>query len=126
MVIMSMVKKAKKVKKEKKDALAKSGRPSASGPSANVGKPSPSDTKRALYQELLKRPAAANRPQFSLKPLKHGGGRIYFSDKKHAFRVYKRGADGVESSVNTDGTLADKRARFQVACAMIEADPRPQ
>ena len=126
------VKKEKKVKKEKVDktskkyAKAKSGQPSASGPSAKIGKPSQKEAKLALHKQLLKRPAAANRPKFSLTPIKHGGGRIYFSQKKHAFRVYKRGGDKVESHVNTDGTLADERVEFQIACAMIEADPRPQ
>ena len=73
-------------------------------------------------RQLMKRPARAPRPPFSLKPTQHAGGRIYFVKSKSIFRVYKRFKDRIESSVPE---LGDKKGAFQYSCALIEADPRP-
>jgi hypothetical protein len=80
--------------------------------------------KTKLYATLLKRPAAAVRPKFSEDPVAYRGGRIYFSKPKNAFRVYTRKADRIETTIGVADD-ADKLEKFQVACAMVEVDPRP-
>jgi len=80
------------------------------------------------YQALLRRPAAAPRPRVTLKkPVPHHGGKIYFSEAKRALRVYKRvPADKVEETVSFDPQDAkDCKTKWSIACAIIEADPRP-
>ena len=82
--------------------------------------------KKLLYATLLKRPAAAPRPPYkkNMKPVHHSGGRIHWNLRDNCFRVYKRGSDKVEESVRVVDE-PDKKLKYAVSCAMIEADPRP-
>ena len=79
------------------------------------------------YVQLFKRPATANRPSYKSggKPMSHNGGRIHWSKGKGTFRVYKRSCDKIEENVwPVAGGANDTKLKFQVSCAMIEADER--
>ena len=88
--------------------------------------PSIKFAKKLVYAKLLKRPAAAPRPPSKkyMKPVHHSGGRIYWNANYNCFRVYKRSSDKVEDKV-TVVDEPDKKLKYMVSCAMIEADPRP-
>ena len=82
--------------------------------------------RKLIYAKLLKRLAAAPRPPYKkdMKPVHHSGGRIHWNTRDNCFRVYKRGSDKVEESVRVVDE-PDKKLKYTVSCAMIEADPRP-
>ena len=82
---------------------------------------------------IKKKPAAfvvppnAKRPKPSLEPTMYHGGRIYYSPKKFAFRVYRRRVDRVEKCITARG-VEDKKVLQQAwdtVCYEIESDPRP-
>ena len=81
--------------------------------------------KADMYRALLALPVPSGwlRPDVCDKFAYHGG-RCYYSAKKSAYRVYKRSVDRVETTVAVKDA-ADKIVKFQVACAIIEQDPRP-
>ena len=81
----------------------------------------------------MKRPAAAvakkpsgNRPEPVFdKPLQWGCGRIYYSESKGAWRVYRRTSDKIEKTIKVEADDPDsvKEAWAKVLQA-IENDPR--
>lgn len=97
---------------------------------ATVGKAKKGADTAKLFESLLKRPRPKHRPQpcYTMgKTTSYNGGKIYWSKKKSGLRVYKRSpADRVETTVHV--ASADKKVRaerWNIACALIEADPRP-
>ena len=90
------------------------------------GKTARADTAER-HSQLLKRSAAAPRPKWAGKPVHHCGGRIYWSEGKHGFRVYARKGDRVEQAclLVERGNETDKCEKFQIDCAVIESDERP-
>ena len=82
----------------------------------------------------IAKPAAAivvddkSKPKLNTStPTTYGGGRIYFSEKKYCFRVYKRTGDKVETSVKVwSSSLSDKKAAWKKALRAIDNDPRPR
>ena len=65
------------------------------------------------------------RPSWSEKPVSYKRGKIYFSRKKGAFRVYVRKTDRVESTVKWKSSSSDaKKNAFNYGCGLIETDPR--
>ena len=108
-------KKKKKNKKTKKNASTVKAATQTAAAAA----------KADVYRALLAAPAPSSRPSMSDKVSYHGGRR-YYSEKKSAFRVYRRSADRVETTVTVNSKdPLDKIYKFQVACALIEQDPRP-
>ena len=109
--------------------------PKATPPKAPSGKVQKKKTSQAAivearekeYAVLLKRPARAPRPAFTIKkPIHHHGGRMYFAAAKKAYRVYRRKCDKVEKTIAVDPSdKADLKRKFIICCAMIENDPRP-
>ena len=109
--------------------------PKATPPKAPSGKVQKKKTSQAAivearekeYAVLLKRPAKAPRPAFTIKkPIHHHGGRMYFAAAKKAYRVYRRKCDKVEKTIAVDPSdKADLKRKFIICCAMIENDPRP-
>jgi len=60
------------------------------------------------------------------EPLHWGGGRIYFSEKKSGWRVYRRCGDKVEKTIKVDkSNPADIKANWNKALKLIKRDPRP-
>ena len=58
-------------------------------------------------------------------PTSYNGGRIYWSEKKRAFRCYLRGYDKVEKSVGSDSGNKKQWAKDWKRCLnMIDADTR--
>ena len=73
-------------------------------------------------------PAAAigGKPPPTFVPLHWGGGRLYWSGAKSAWRVYTRTCDKVESTVRvdrSDGTAVAKK--WKKCLRLIREDPRP-
>ena len=99
-------------------------RPASKKPSASVPK-----AKQAATQ---KRPAAAvvpkGKPLVNLvAPTHYGGGRIYFSEDKFAFRVYRRKVDKVEQQIKLKSKKPkDQQAAWKLCLKAIDDDPRPQ
>lgn len=60
------------------------------------------------------------------EPLHWGGGRIYFSEKKSGWRVYRRCGDRVEKTIKVDSSNpADIKANWNKVLKLIKRDPRP-
>jgi hypothetical protein len=107
-------------------AKAKAAKSPAAKAKAPNSKAQIAEQRDKRYAELLKRPAASTRPRFALKPTQHHGGKIYWQGARNAFRVYKRKSDTAEEQVRVDPDVKDDaKKKFQVACAIIEADTRP-
>ena len=65
------------------------------------------------------------KPTFD-KPLHWGGGRIYYSEKKGGWRVYRRCEDKVEKWVKVDkSNPVDIKNNWNNALKLIKRDPRP-
>lgn len=80
-------------------------------------------------EAVMKKPAmkiaAAPKPTFE-KPVHWGGGRIYYSEKKSGWRVYRRCADKVEKTIKVDKSKpADIEKNWNKALKLIKRDPRP-
>jgi hypothetical protein len=60
-------------------------------------------------------------------PVHWGGGKIYHSEKKRAFRVYARHHDRVErvKTYGADRSNANRERAFKEACQIIVDDARP-
>ena len=99
-------------------------RPASKKPNASVPK--------ARQATTPKTPAAAfgpdGRPLVNLvSPTYYGGGRIYFSEKKHTFRVYRRIVDKVEKQITLKSkTAKDQQTAWELCLKAIEDDPRPE
>jgi len=76
------------------------------------------------------RPAAfvaGGAPGASRRPTEYGGGKIYYSDRKKSFRVYRRRGDKVDTTVSVDwSSPADVRRAWKQALHKIDSDTRPQ
>ena len=60
------------------------------------------------------------------KPLHWGGGRIYYSEKKGSWRVYRRCEDKVEKTIKVSkSNPADIKKNWNNALKLIKRDPRP-
>ena len=60
------------------------------------------------------------------EPLHWGGGRIYYSEKKGGWRVYRRCGDKVEKTIKVDtSNPADIKNNWNKALKLIKRDPRP-
>ena len=65
------------------------------------------------------------KPTFD-KPLHWGGGRIYYSEKKGSWRVYRRCEDKVEKTIKVDkSNPVDIKKNWNKALKLIKRDPRP-
>lgn len=86
----------------------------------------PSAVSKRPAADLNKKPAG-NRPKPVFdEPLHWGGGRVYYSASKRAWRVYKRGSDKVESTVSVNAESASNiKTQWQKVLNAIENDPRP-
>ena len=123
----------KKPPKDEKHAKKPTKKPTAKVPSvATCVKPATKReklaSKEARYQSLLKQPAAAGRPRPNFtKVTTYHGGKIYWCATKNRLRVYKRSpGDKVESLVDVgSGDKKVRTERWNIACALIEHDPRP-
>lgn len=117
---------AKAAAAQKKGAKAKGK--AAAARAGSAGKVVERGAKAELHEQLLKRPAAQDRPKPCYKkPTTHNGGKIYWSQAKGALRVYKRSPeDKVEETVKVESENKKHRAeKWNIACALIESDPRP-
>ena len=80
-----------------------------------------------VIQLLKKAKPKAVRPRASKEPTKHYGGKIYFDKQRKSVRCYRRDGDRLSQLVPV-GEWSKKKARnetWNLACAVIEADPRP-
>ena len=60
------------------------------------------------------------------KPLHWGGGRIYYSEKKGSWRVYRRCEDKIEKTIKVDkSNPVDIKKNWNKALKLIKRDPRP-
>ena len=86
----------------------------------------PSAVSKRPAADLHKKPAG-NRPKPVFdEPLHWGGGRVYYSASKRAWRVYKRASDKVESTVSVNAESASNiKTQWQKVLNAIENDPRP-
>ena len=81
---------------------------------------------------VQKKPAAAvdpaGKPLVNLdSPTHYGGGRIYWSEAKFAFRVYRRRGDKVESQIRLKSKKPkDQQTAWNACLKAIDDDPRPR
>ena len=67
------------------------------------------------------------RPPMTERPCAYRGGKIYFSQRKFAFRVYKRRKDRIEQTIKVASeTVAAKNVAWDAALTEIDKDPRPR
>ena len=97
----------------------------AKKPATLIKRPA-ADVNKKPAADVHKKPAG-NRPEPVFdEPLHWGGGRVYYSASKRAWRVYKRGTDKVESTVSVDAESAISiKTQWSKVLDAIEKDPRP-
>ena len=108
-------------------AAKKAGCKPKGGAKTAPTKATPSSSSAA--QSKMKRPASAassKKPPPSKSPTPYRGGKIYYSEKKLAFRVYKRAHDKVEATVGNVNWKKPQslQRRWDAALELIDNDPR--